>query len=1180
MKIRVGQTHTLFLSLIIFCANTVKSQEFYWHYHVVDTAGPVGASTSLAFDKSGLPHIAYRGFDTNVKYAKYDGTSWDVTSIDDVGSGRVRLALDSHDLGHVVYHSFDGQEVWYAFDDGQQWVRKKLDTANPFSFYNNDIRIDPSDGVHIIYVRKYDFDSVTYVFISDTTVGPSSRVAGGVNGKWSSLELAQDGNPNVVFWSSNASALNYGRLVGGNWITELIGGANDGIEGFYSSMRKDQQGNFLVSFQNQTGGRLRLARGSSGQWSVDDVTPLSGWTLFSTPSPLALDADDNPYIAFHDTETRDLRLAFEKDGEWHFETVDSAGVVGEWASIGITDDQLPAISYYDSTHGYLRFAIATLSPPADSDGDGIPDYLELANGSDPMDLDSDDDGLSDGQEDLNRNGLRESYETSANNPDSDGDGLQDGLEAGVTTGLPSVGVVKGTDIAFFTPDQDPTTTTDNRVADTDNDGLPDGQEDANHDGRIDANETDPNNPDSDHDGLSDGTEVALGLLPLDVDSDDDGLSDGAEDANLNGLLDADETDPRLRDTDGDGLPDGLEFGIETPVADPDGGGRLLGTDLNLFQPDADPATTTDPRVADTDGDGLNDGFEDADRNGRFDAGETNPLLADTDGDALSDGVEVQSMSDPLDLDSDDDGIADGAEDKNANGRLDPGETSPTAFDTDTDGLSDGLEIGLTVGISDPDADGHLKGTDQSRFTADGDPGSATDPRAWDSDEDGLSDGEEDTNANGKRDANETDPLNADSDTDGLSDGDEVNFGSDPLNSSSTADIVVILQEDFSSGDLGAWRIIDDGTIEGPSSWQVFENKVVQSSNIYGGADYTGVDDPFKPGTYLLRRGGELRDFKLSFRMRSTDDDALGVLLRYYDLDNYYRFSWDREKGFACISRAYQGQFSVLSFVNLMYEKERWYNIDVYAVGDKISVSVDHKRILDVTDNTLTNGSFAFYSWRNAGSWYSDVSISGVGSIVGVDAIIEQFTTEMTDEGRLVRWQILGNDMPYSIELTRLSHKDGEETSVLVSGILSERSDSMVNRSYLDKQPWLGNTYELVIKDVNGQTVESRQLTNENETIEDFSLSNVYPNPFEQEATLVLRVPNDSRVKYSVYNVLGQRVFEGEEQHVAKGWHKITWDGADGFRRFLPKGVYFIRVEASRSGNPVKTFIRVFTNAHR
>jgi hypothetical protein len=264
----------------------------------------------------------------------------------------------------------------------------------------------------------------------------------------------------------------------------------------------------------------------------------------------------------------------------------------------------------------------------------------------------------------------------------------------------------------------------------------------------------------------------------------------------------------------------------------------------------------------------------------------------------------------------------------------------------------------------------------------------------------------------------------------------------------------------------------------------------------------------------------------------------------------------------------------------MYEKERWYNIDVYAVGDKISVSVDHKRILDVTDNTLTNGSFAFYSWRNAGSWYSDVSISGVGSIVGVDAIIEQFTTEMTDEGRLVRWQILGNDMPYSIELTRLSHKDGEETSVLVSGILSERSDSMVNRSYLDKQPWLGNTYELVIKDVNGQTVESRQLTNENETIEDFSLSNVYPNPFEQEATLVLRVPNDSRVKYSVYNVLGQRVFEGEEQHVAKGWHKITWDGADGFRRFLPKGVYFIRVEASRSGNPVKTFMRVFTNLHQ
>ena len=59
-------------------------------------------------------------------------------------------------------------------------------------------------------------------------------------------------------------------------------------------------------------------------------------------------------------------------------------------------------------------------------------------------------------------------------------------------------------------------------------------------------------------------------------------------------------------------------------------------------------------MADTDGDGLNDGAEAT-------AG-TNPLNADSDGDGLSDGAEIATHStDPLDADSDGDEASDGAE---------------------------------------------------------------------------------------------------------------------------------------------------------------------------------------------------------------------------------------------------------------------------------------------------------------------------------------------------------------------------------------------------------------------------------------------------------------------------------------------------------------------------------------
>jgi hypothetical protein len=131
-------------------------------------------------------------------------------------------------------------------------------------------------------------------------------------------------------------------------------------------------------------------------------------------------------------------------------------------------------------------------------------------------------------------------------------------------------------------------------------------------------------PDRDGDGLPDLAEATLGTDPFDLDSDDDGIPDGVEDANRNGLVDPDETNPAQRDSDGDGLTDGVERGLTSGVGDPDGEGPLRATEPTLFTADADPASTTSPLLADTDGDGIGDGQEDANRNGRLDAGESDP----------------------------------------------------------------------------------------------------------------------------------------------------------------------------------------------------------------------------------------------------------------------------------------------------------------------------------------------------------------------------------------------------------------------------------------------------------------------------------------------------------------------------------------------------------------------------
>ncbi len=132
--------------------------------------------------------------------------------------------------------------------------------------------------------------------------------------------------------------------------------------------------------------------------------------------------------------------------------------------------------------------------------------------------------------------------------------------------------------------------------------------------------------DSDGDGLPDSIENSFCTDPNDADTDDDGISDGNEDTNHNGVWDTNETNPCAIDTDGDGIQDGTETGVSEPVPDPDGAGPLLGTDTAVFQPDLDPTTTTNPLLGDTDGDGLTDGMEDSNFNGKIDAGEYDPRL--------------------------------------------------------------------------------------------------------------------------------------------------------------------------------------------------------------------------------------------------------------------------------------------------------------------------------------------------------------------------------------------------------------------------------------------------------------------------------------------------------------------------------------------------------------------------
>jgi len=127
----------------------------------------------------------------------------------------------------------------------------------------------------------------------------------------------------------------------------------------------------------------------------------------------------------------------------------------------------------------------------DRDADGLTDPFEEKLGSDPLDADTDDDGVRDGAEANPADDTDGDNVINVLDPDSDGDELFDGTERGSDCQDPATNAARG----FCTPDGDGAKSTTSMVnPDTDRGGVPDGDEDADHDGTIDRGERDPNNP--------------------------------------------------------------------------------------------------------------------------------------------------------------------------------------------------------------------------------------------------------------------------------------------------------------------------------------------------------------------------------------------------------------------------------------------------------------------------------------------------------------------------------------------------------------------------------------------------------------------------------------------------------------------------------------------------------------
>ncbi|MBK39566.1 MAG: hypothetical protein CMB50_05015 [Euryarchaeota archaeon] len=377
----------------------------------------------------------------------------------------------------------------------------------------------------------------------------------------------------------------------------------------------------------------------------------------------------------------------------------------------------------------LQFASWEAAASTDQDGDGLTLGLEFLLNTQPTDWDSDNDGLPDGWE--YQYGLDPLDASSLGNDgaagDPDGDGLTNLQEYTYLepstwdlSSTPSVldnGVWWNGTVPVRNWDEETAMqasqgqgsdgTDEDPMGDMCNDNI-----DNDYDGLVDSQDPD-NDGDSNCGSDDDDGDGDIDEDPDGWDTDNDGMSDGWEVANGLNATNPSNADGMFGDPDGDGLVNIYEYmnpswdtsnsGVDYFQPGPANSGRTetispcnpvlaIGPGgCATLTAEVDGVFTTNPLIADSDGDGLNDSYEAL-------VLLTDPTDVDTDSDGIDDGVEVNGLygnpaqaSDPRDNNTDDDLLDDGDEDKNGNGQIDANETDPTRREDAGDFDNDGIE---------------------------------------------------------------------------------------------------------------------------------------------------------------------------------------------------------------------------------------------------------------------------------------------------------------------------------------------------------------------------------------------------------------------------------------------------------------------------------------------------------
>jgi hypothetical protein len=265
-----------------------------WSIATVDNLS--GGYTSIAVDSANDPHISYFEYDYGkLKYAYWNGYTWSTQIVDDpiTGSGTVgngsSIALDSSNRPQIAYRSTVPDQLKFAKWNGTVWNIEVVDDLPV---------LDPSlviDDYDVPFISYYDVGSANLKYAVWTislwykeTVDASLNV-----GRYSSIALDSIGVPHISYYDLYWQDLKYAKNEPGvGWLIRTIDTVgNMGLNG--TSIALDSSDHPHISYNDATNHDLKIAK------DPDETFSVTGYEGLDTDA----DLKDDSILLYIDVNT-------------------------------------------------------------------------------------------------------------------------------------------------------------------------------------------------------------------------------------------------------------------------------------------------------------------------------------------------------------------------------------------------------------------------------------------------------------------------------------------------------------------------------------------------------------------------------------------------------------------------------------------------------------------------------------------------------------------------------------------------------------------------------------------------------------------------------------------------------------------------------------------------------------